>query len=116
MNSKEINNLKKDILSYVDIFGENIKTKLNNITGKAAQHDVPEALWLTRTKIDDRILVSWKTVYKNKITYEQLESIKNGVVVEFINDDYYNDEFSSNDTYIKLKKKLGSNDTVSSII
>ena len=63
---------------------------------------------------DNRVLMSWETVKKNNLTFEQLDSFENGITVDFVNNDFFVEE-NSNLKNI-LKTKLGSDENVSSII
>ncbi len=96
--------------------GHKIKTKLGNISAKTGQYDVPDELYQKRTPRKNRVLISWKTVYKNRLSIEQLNTFSGGVAVEFVNEDFFEEEYQTNPTFIELKNRLGSNETVSSII
>ena len=98
-----------------DIDGQ-IKEKFSNINGKTSQYGVPDVLFQKRTSRTNRVLIPWKTIVQNNITYEQLETFYGGVCVEFVNDDIFNPNFSKNNTHKLLKNKIGSNDPISSII
>lgn len=91
-----------------------IKTKFTNISAKTGQYNVPDELFQKRTPRDNRILMSWETVKKNKLTLEQLESFGNGVTIDFVNNDFFTEE--NNELKDYLKTKLGSDENVSSII
>ncbi len=93
-----------------------IKEKFNNICGKTGQYNVPNELFLQRTSRKCRVLISWKTVKKNKISIKQLESFTGGVVVEFVNEDYFNEDNQKDPLFIELKNRLGSDELVSSMI
>lgn len=93
-----------------------IKEKFSNICGKTGQYNVPNELFLQRTSRKCRVLISWKTVKKNNLTIEQLESFTGGVVVEFVNEDYFSKENQKDPLFIELKKRLGSDEIVSSMI
>ena len=47
---------------------------------------------------------------------EKLNSFENGIVVDFINNDFFNEEDQDNPLFIELKNRLGSDENVSSII
>lgn len=91
-----------------------IKTKFMNISAKTGQYNVPNELFQKRTPRDNRVLMSWETVKKNGLTFEQLDSFENGITIEFINNDYFIEE--NNELKNILKTKLGSDENVSSII
>lgn len=113
MNKEKI---KREVFNFLGLFGEDIKTKFNNICGKTGQYDVPPELFQKRTSRDNRILISWKDVVKNNLSLEQLNTIYGGVVVEFRNNDFFEEANKSNDLYNYLASYLGSDKTVSSII
>ena len=93
-----------------------IREKFNNICGKTGQYNVPSELFLQRTSRKCRVLISWKTVKKNNLTIEQLETFTGGVVVEFVNEDYFDKNNQKDPLFIELKKQLGSDKLVSSMI
>ncbi len=99
---------------FLGNFGEAIRTKFNNISGKTGQYDVPGELFQKRTSRKNRALISWKAVKKNNLTIEMLETFQGGIVVEFVNDDYFSNDPSP--VFNELKNKIGSDDNVSSII
>ena len=100
--------------------GKKAHTKLKNICNKTGQYGIPSELFQKRTSRKNRVLIAWKEVKENTITVEQLKTFSGGVVVEFINDDYFIDESSldaiNKNTYSYLKSKVGSDELVSSII
>ena len=98
-----------------DIDGH-IKEKFSNINGKTGQYSVPDVLFQKRTSRTNRVLIPWKTIFQNNITYEQLKTFYGGVCVEFVNDDIFNTNFFNNKTYQILKEKIGDNDTISAIL
>ena len=93
-----------------------IETKFKNICGKTGSYNVPPELFQKRTSRKNRVLISWKTVKKNNLTLQQLETFSGGVVVEFINDDYFQIDNDPNSLFNILKKRLGSDEIISSII
>lgn len=93
-----------------------IKEKFSNICGKTGQYNVPSELFLQRTSRKCRVLISWKVVKENNLTIEQLSSFLGGVVVEFVNEDYFDEENQKDPLFIELKKRLGSDEIVSSMI
>lgn len=110
------NKIKLEAFRFLSEFGENIRAKLDNICGKTGKYDVPTELFLKRTKRENRVLIPWKVVKKHSFDIEQLESFSGGVVVEFVNEDFFDESNNSNPTYNELKKRLGSNENVSSMI
>lgn len=117
MSKKQIRNKVFRYLYGFDPEGD-IKTKIDNVCGKTGRYNVPTELWQKRTKRSNRVLISWKTVRDNVLTLEQLETFEGGVVVEFINNDYFSDDdFDLNNPLFNiLKDRLGSDEKVSSMI
>ena len=109
-------NLKLKCFEYLGSYGKNIRTKFNNISNKTGMYNVPEELFQKRTPRKNRVLISWRTVKKNNLNMEKLDSFENGVVVEFINNDYFDEENQNNPLFIDLKNRLGTDNNVSSII
>lgn len=93
-----------------------ILSKFNNLNGKTAKGDVPIELFQKRTSRTNRVLLRWKILKKNQITLEQLETFYGGVCVEFVNEDYFDEENQNDPVFIFLKSRLGSNEKISSII
>lgn len=110
------NKVKKEVFNFLSLFGEDIKTKFSNICGKTGQYDVPSELFQKRTSRASRILISWKDVVNNNLSLEQLNTISGGVVVEFRNNDFFEEKNKTNELFNYLTTHLGSDDTVSSII
>ncbi|MDC3404219.1 hypothetical protein OAY26_00705 [Acidimicrobiia bacterium] len=108
--------ITRKINAILNNIGKNISTKFNNINGKTSAVDVPQILFQQRTDRQNRALISWKTVYKNNLTLDQLDTFENGICVEFINNDFLDEEFSTNSVFQNLKERLGSDENVSSII
>jgi hypothetical protein len=108
--------LRLESFRFLSRDNEKIRTKFNNICGKTGQYFVPDELFQKRTSRSNRVLIPWKSVKSNNLTLEQLETFKGGVVVEFINEDFFSLENMSNATFVQLKQLLGSNEIVSSII
>lgn len=116
---KGINHLK----SYFNDDNEKqnaISTKFNNISGKTGQYYVPNILFQKRTARKNRILFPFEHVLDSNLTYDELNTIEGGVVVEFINNDYFDQlnlpEDKQNEVFMRLKEKLGSDDNVSAMI
>ena len=115
MSKKNLRDTVFHYLSRFDISGKNaVYTKFTNICGKTGRYDVPEELFQKRTHRKNRILFPWKDVQGNSLTLEQLNTISNGVVIEFVNDDYFS--VSNSALFTELKNRLGSDENVSSII
>lgn len=110
------NDVRNRAFNYLSKFGKNIKTKLNNVCSKTGQYDVPSELFQKRTPRSNRVLISWKTVQRNNLTMEQLRTFEGGVVVEFKNNDFFNENNKSNTLFNDLSSKIGSDDLVSAII
>lgn len=110
------NDLKKEIFKYLSNFGDDIGTKFSNICGKTGQYDVPTELFQKRTSRKNRVLISWKTVKNNKLTMDELKTFYGGVVVEFVNNDFFDETNSNLPLFNALKLRLGSDDDVSSMI
>ena len=112
-NKKKI---KDRAFKFLAKFDKKIKTKFSNISNKTGQYNVPSELFQKRTPRKNRVLISWKTVKKNSLTIEQLNSFSGGVAVEFVNEDFFNEVNQKDPLFIELKKRLGSDENVASII
>ena len=116
------NQLRNKVINYLKNFGSTeeektkIDTKFKNICGKTGQYNVPDQLFQKRTHRKNRVLISWKTVKKNNLTLQQLETFSGGVAVEFVNDDYFQNDDNPRSLFNILKGRLGSDEIVSSII
>lgn len=108
--------LKLDCFDYLGFYGKNIRTKFDNICNKTGMYNVPDELFQKRTPRKNRILISWKTVKKNNLDMGKLSSFTNGVVVELMNNDFFDDDNQNNPTFIELKNRIGSDENVSAII
>lgn len=108
--------LKTKLNSFFNTINPKIKTKFANTVAKTRQNDIPKNIWLDRTARYSRVLISWKKVKSNNITFAQLQSFAGGVTVEFINEDWFDPTNQTDALFIQLKACLGSNNTVSSII
>lgn len=108
--------LKLTCFDYLGSYGENIRTKFDNICNKTGMYNVPDELFQKRTPRKNRILISWKTVKKNNLDMEKLSSFTNGVVVELMNNDFFDEDNQNNPTFIELKNRIGSDENVSAII
>ena len=108
--------IRNEAFNYLGTYGDNIQEKLSNITGKTGQRDIPYELYQQRTRRCKRVLMSWKTVLENKLTIEQLNTFEGGIVIEFVNDDFFNTENFKYPIFRELCDRLGSDENVSSII
>lgn len=113
MTKKQVRDAAFRIFSSIN---QDIRTKMNNVCGKTGQYNVPDELFQKRTSRTNRVLISWKSVKNNNLTIEQLATFSGGVTVEFINEDYFDEENQNNPVFIELKNRIGSDDVVSSII
>ena len=75
-------NLKGRISYLLANIGHEVSEKFRNINGKTAQGNVPIELFQRRTSRRNRVLIPYKTVYKNNLTIEQLETFEGGVCVD----------------------------------
>lgn len=110
------NQVRLNARKFLSNFGKNIFAKMSNICAKTGQYNVPSELFQKRTPRSNRVLIEWKVVNDNKLTLEQLESFSGGVVVEFLNNDFFDEEYNLNPLFQILKNRLGSDEIVSSII
>lgn len=108
--------LKNKVFNFLGSFDPKILTKFRNISGKTRAYNVPLELYQKRTNRKNRVLISWKTVKANDLTIEQLNTFVGGVVVEFVNEDYFEPNNQNDPLFIELKNRLGSDENVSSII
>lgn len=97
-----------------------IQRKFNNISGKTGSYFVPETLFQKRTPRKNRVLIPYEHVIKNNMNYELLSKFSGGAVVEFVNNDFFDElkksEEEQSELFKILKTKLGSDDIVSAII
>lgn len=110
------NQVRLDARKFLSNFGKNILAKMSNVCAKTGQYNVPSELFQKRTPRSNRVLIEWKVVNDNKLTLNQLESFSGGVVVEFLNNDFFDENYNSNPLFQELKNRLGSDEIVSSII
>lgn len=113
---EERKKLRNDCFRFFKAYNKDIRTKLGNICGKTGRYNVPKNLYQSRTSRRNRILISWRAVKNNKLTIEMLKSFNGGVVVEFLNNDIFNEENQKNPIFIELKDRIGSDDIVSAMI
>lgn len=108
--------LRIEVFNFLSTFGEAIGTKFRNISGKTGQYNVPGELFQKRTHRKNRVLIPWKDVKNNNLTMEMLETFSGGVTVDFINNDFFDENNEIYPVFSQLKRKLGSNEKVASII
>lgn len=101
---------------FLQGFGTNMKAKFTNVCSKTGSYDVPLELFQKRTPRKNRALISWRAVKNNNLTLKQLDTFEGGVVVDFINNDFFDKDNYNNGLFQELKDRLGSNENVSSII
>jgi len=107
---------RRAAFSFLGNMDEKIRTKFSNICGKTGQYDVPGELFQKRTSRKNRVMMPWKDVKNNGLTMAQLETFSGGVVVEFVNEDYFLPENQTHPVFIELKNKIGGDEIVSAII
>jgi len=112
----KISQIKRNLNSLFRSIDPLVHTKFSNINGKTANVYVEPHLFQDRTSRNNRVLIPWKSVNKNNLSLEELNTFSNGVCVEFVNYDFFNDDYLNNVTFNELKTKLGSDDNVSSIV
>ena len=110
------NGLRLKAFRFLEIFGEKIRTKLDNVCGKTGQYNVPDELFQKRTSRNNRCLISWKAVRDNNLNIVQLDTFEGGVAVEFVNNDFFDNSNYSYPIFSELIKRIGSDDNVSAII
>lgn len=110
------NKIKNDAIKFISAYGDKIKAKFLNVCSKTGRYSVPYELFQKRTPRKNRALITFQTVISNGLSYEQLDSFEGGVVIEFVNNDFFDEEYNGNPLYELLKTKLGSNENVSAII
>ena len=116
MELNEANKLKRKLFKFWKEIDPKIREKFNNLNGKTSQYSVPDMLFQKRTHRNNRVLLSWKTLYSNNMTLEHLETFYGGVCVEFVNDDFLNPLYSENKIHKFLKKRIGSDEKISAIV
>lgn len=127
MNSIKLGNtLKNEGINFLKSFFYNvedqnsIEEKFKNISGKTGSYFVEDFLFQQRTARKNRSLIPFEHIINNNLTYDELNSFKNGIVVEFVNNDFFDQlelpENRQHEIFKKLKNKLGSDDNVSAII
>lgn len=112
----EKNLLKRKLINFLAEFDLKIKTKMTNICDKTGQYNVPSELFQKRTSRKNRALISWEEVRNNGLTIEQLSTYEGGIVVELINNDFFDESNKNNNVFVELLNRIGSNESVSTII
>ena len=108
--------LRRRAFNFLSQYGENMLAKFTNICSKTGAYDVPLELFQKRTARKNRALISWSAVKNNNLTLEQLDTFEGGIVVNFINNDFFDESNNSNQLFQTLKNRLGSDENVSAII
>lgn len=120
MEYTEINKINNTIISFLNSLDINqtnrISTKIKNVCGKTGRYTVPPELYQKRTARKNRVQIPWKSVKKNNLTMSELETFYSGIVVDFVNDDFFNNENKNDPLFKELLSKLGSDNVVSSMI
>lgn len=127
MNSIKLGNtLKNEGINFLKSFFYNvedqnsIEEKFKNISGKTGSYFVEDFLFQQRTARKNRSLIPFEHIINNNLTYNELNSFENGIVVEFVNNDFFDQlelpENRQHEIFKKLKNKLGSDENVSAII
>ena len=127
MNSIKLGNtLKNEGINFLKSFFYNaedqksIGEKFKNISGKTGHYFVEDFLFQQRTARKNRSLIPFEHIINNNLTYDELNSFENGIVVESVNNDFFDQlelpENKQHEIFKKLKNKLGSDDNVSAII
>lgn len=108
--------LRQKAFRYLRKFGPNMQAKFSNICSKTGSYSVPLELFQKRTPRKNRVLISWDAVKRSELTIQQLDTFEGGVVVEFVNNDFFDANNKENNVFNELVLRLGSNENVSSII
>ena len=117
MNLEQAKKLKNNVLRIFNEIDPLIKEKFNNVCGKTSQYKVPAALFQNRTARRSRVLLPFKSIMDNSdILISRLKDFSGGVCVEFVNDDYFNEEFRKTKEFKFLAPLVGADDKISAII
>ena len=127
MNSIKLGNtLKNEGINFLKSFFSNVEDqnsidkKFKNISGKTGSYFVEDFLFQQRTARKNRSLIPFEHILNNNLTYHELNSFENGIVVEFVNNNFFDQlELPKNqqhEIFRELKNKLGSDEKVSAII
>lgn len=108
--------LRQKAFRYLRKFGPNMQAKFSNICSKTGSYSVPLELFQKRTPRKNRVLISWDAVKRSELTIQQLDTFEGGVVVEFVNNDFFDADNKGNTVFNELVSRLGCNENVSSII
>lgn len=99
--------LRREAFAFLGSFDKKIRTKLDNISGKTGQYNVPDRLYQKRTNRKNRVLISWKTVIKNNLSLDELNTFSGGVVVEFVNEDFFEEDNQTNPLFFRVEEQVG---------
>lgn len=120
------NKLKNEGINFLKSFFSDIEDqksidkKFNNISGKTGSYFVEDFLFQQRTARKNRSLIPFEHIKNNNLTYNELNSFEEGIVVEFVNNDFFDQlelpENQQHEIFRELKNKLGSDENVSAII
>ena len=106
MKLKEAKKLKNNVLRIFNEIDPLIKEKFKNVCGKTGQYKVPDALFQDRTARTSRVLLPFKSIMDNSdILISRLKDFSGGVCVEFVNDDYFNEEFRKTKEFGEITKR-----------
>lgn len=106
--------LHSKVWSFWGSIDDKILEKFKNLNGKTGRYDVPHELFQRRTSRSNRVLIRWKIIDNNKIKLYHLKTFYGGICVELVNHDYF--KKSNNKLLNTLKKDVGSNNIISSMI
>lgn len=109
-------NLKNEIWKIWWSIDSGVLEKFKNLNWKTGQYDVPIELFQKRTSRTNRVLLRWKILKQNNMNIEWLKTFYGGVCVEFVNDDFYNEENHQNETFKYLLTKIGSDEKISAML
>lgn len=114
--SKEWIILKRKIWTIRNNIDPKVQEKFKNLCGKTWQYDVPDELFQKRTSRSNRVLLRWKVIKQNHMTLRWLETFYGGVCVEFVNDDFFDENNRSIDLFNHLISKIGADEMISAIV
>lgn len=83
-----------------------LKAKFENISGKTGKYFVPNTLFQQRTSRKNRTLIPFEHIKNNDISFEQLKTFKNGIVVEFVNNEFFEEYSKPEDERNNVFKEL----------
>lgn len=114
--SREALNIRRKYWKIWSSIDDKLFEKFKNICGKTGMYDVPIELFQKRTHRKNRVLLRWKVLQKNNMTIEHLKTFYGGVCVEFVNDDFFNENNHELDIFKQLVSKIGSDNKISAIL